>query len=267
VEPAITVWAGFRAHVLLLPHDVVGSIIDNRPTFSGLTEAGGSIFRGSREVLQIDRAERNGKTVVTVTATTDVWLQEPGLTVKVAGDGTWRGFGLRNQWTSPPYPLHQKDAHRSTIHFSRVMFLDRKGKRPNPRYTVGLEYREDGACWRFRSDGGFRKLLDTPADAVPWPDCEVFAEGFPLVGVYLPLWEPLLRWELAAKPPNIAQAHFIGWPGGAGAVVNALGRTPQPGEDVTASSGFDRLHRPDSWRCLRAGQSISQTVSMRRLAA
>ncbi len=252
----IRVWAGFRTH-LLLAHDCVGSIIDDKPTFPGVTVDQGVYSREGTPFLKVEKQGDHSRTRVTVRALQDVHLQEPGLSVKIAGEGTWRGFGFHGQWTSGPYTLKQKDAHRSTVHFPRV--------KTSPKFTVGVEYREGATRYRLRSDGGFVKLLNMPPAVIPWEHCEVFSQGYPLEGVVGDPDEVLRRWELAGLPPNVGQMHFLGWTGGAGAVVNAQGRTPPPGTDVTAADGYDRLWNPRSWRRLGKGQAIVQTLSLRRL--
>ncbi len=248
-EPEILVFGGFRSHVLI-PHDVCGSIIDNVPTWGGMTvDPAGIYWRNSKAILSVSRHEKDGATRVVVRAFDDVWLQEPGLVVKIAGEGVWRGYGPNGKWTSPIYKLRQKDAHRSTVHFSRV--------KTNPDYTVGVEYRVGGTRLRFHSDGGFTKLLDTPAGDVPWTHCQVFGEGYELDGVVSGP-ETLRRWELAGRAPDIGQCYFLGWTGGAACVVNKDGR------DVGAP-GDRFLWQPKSWRRLRRGESITQTLEMRRM--
>lgn len=249
-DPQILVWAGFRTH-LLLPNDVVGSIIDGEPTWPGLTVTDGVYRRDGKPVLTVATHAGPKRTRVVVTATEDVWLQEPGLAVKVAGEGTWRGVGPDGAWTSRPYTLRQKDAHRSTVHFPRV--------KANPFYTVTVEFADpDGGRVRFHSDGGFSKLLNMPPGDVPWEGCQVFGRDYELAGVVENPDEVLHRWELAGKPPNIGQMYFLGWTGGAGCVVNEEGR------DVGAP-GNRFLWQPRSWRRLGKGQTISQTLTVRKL--
>jgi hypothetical protein len=249
VTPTILVWSAFRCHVLL-PHDCVGSIIDGQPTWPGLTVEGGIFRRNGKPVLLVDSHIGPKRTRVVVTALEDVWLQEPGLVVKIAGEGTWRGFDDTGTWTSRPYSLKQKDAHRSTVHFSRI--------KTNPFYTEGVEYCEGAVAYRFHSDGGFAKLLNMPPGKVPWEGCQVFGRDYELAGVVENPNEVLHRWELAGKPPNIGQMYFLGWTGGAGCVVNEEGR------DVGAP-GNRFLWQPRSWRRLGKGQHITQTLWMRRL--
>jgi len=244
----LLVLAGFRCHVLL-PHELVGTIIDGQPTFKGLTEAGGTFFRGSREILDVHRTG----TTTTVTALAEIWIQEPGLSVKIQGGGEWRGFGRNNAWTSPWYTVRQRDAHKSTVHFPRV--------RTNPNYTIGVEYREGSSRWRFRSDGGFTKLLNQPQphpDVIPWQDAEVFGRGYPLDGIAPATDEVLRRWELAGHPDS-TWLNLLGWTGGAAAVTDIHGR------DVGAP-GDRYLWQARSWRRMRPGDRISQTLTMRRIA-
>ncbi len=264
----IQVWGGFRCHILL-PHDVVGTIIEDRPTWPGLTVEGSSdhgdlYLRRDQPVLVVWR--EGNKT--TVTAKQDVWLQEPGLSVRLNrfDDAVWRGFGRDLEWTTDPIHLrHQTpdglpQAYVSTVHFPR-------GKL-NPKYTIGVTYRQPLRVGVFnrlhiQSDGGFTRLLDViPREyPPPWQGCQVFGHGYELQGVCPNVSEkPLRRWELTGHPTS-DQMHFLGWTGGAGAVVNEDGRTPPPLARVEASDGYDRLWDPRSWRCLKKGHSISQTLT------
>lgn len=257
-----TAWAALRCHVLL-PHEVVGAFRMDKPTWNAWTidEYGGEAVHSydGRPALMVTTTPTATLTRVTVRALRDIWIQEPGLTATIQGDGFWRGFGPRGKWTSAPYPLHQKDAHRSTIHFSRA--------KSSAAYTVGVEFREPGGTgWRLYSDGGFLAPLLTPlrGAVVPWEGCEVFSTGYELRGTCSGP-EALRRWELAGAPPDLGQMHFVGWTGGAGAVVNERGRTPPPGRPPTAADGYDRLWQPASWRKLGRGQTIVQTIRRRRL--
>jgi hypothetical protein len=263
----LLVFGGFRSHILL-PHDVVGAISTDKRTWSWIEvqeREGEELYvRHGKPVLRISSVVSHPPGVtrkrVVMAALTEVWVQEPGLQVNIAGAGTWRGYGPRGRWTSDTYLLRQKDAHKATVHFPRV--------RTHPNYTVGVEFRnsQNSERWRIGSDAGYAKLLAQPVQQVPWVGCEVFGEGYDLAGVYVDLSErPLRRWELAGKPPDIGQMYFLGWVGGPGVVVNDKGRTPVPGVDVTAADGFNLLWHPRSWRRLRPGQVLSQTLTMRRL--
>jgi hypothetical protein len=258
-EPTILVFGGFRVH-LLLPNDVVGSIIDGQPTFKGLTEAGGTFFRGSREILHVERKD----VTTTVTALAELWIQEPGLSVKIAGGGEWRGVGPKGHYVKTTagvdgwLPLEQKDARKSTVHFHRV--------RSNPDYCVAVDYRENGTRWRFRSDGGFSRLLNGPQplpSVLPWPRAQVFGRDYKLAGTVTGTTQ-LLGWELAGHPDS-DWLNLLGWKGGAGAVVQNV---PPYRADQILHPGvpIDRLWDPRSWRRMRPGDSIAQTLTMRKLA-
>ena len=119
---------------------------------SAATPAGTCILRRNKPILSATHTRIAGGVRVTVTAHTDVYLQEPGLTAKVAGDGMWRGFGKNNRWVSTTggvdgwLPLaKEKDgvaqAFTSTVHFSRV--------KSSPRYCLGVEYRDSGGSFPF----------------------------------------------------------------------------------------------------------------------
>ncbi len=227
----IQVWGGFRSHILLA-HDVVGTVIDGRPTWPGMqVDNDGVYFRKDQPVMSL-KHEANRFTLL---ALQDVWLQEPGLSVKIDryDDAVWRGFGRDLEWTTDLIRLrHQTpdglpQAYRSTVHFPRG--------RLNPKYTIGVTYRHQvrlGVYERLhiQSDGGFTRLLDVIPNEYPppWQGCEVFGQGYELQGVCPNVSErPLRRWELAGHPTS-DQMHFLGWGGGAGAVVNEDGRTPPP---------------------------------------
>ncbi len=261
-DPELLEFGGFRVH-LLIPHTVVGTIISDRPTWPGLTveDHGGGVLlylRDGKPVLRTYRHSTETQTRVFVHAVEDVYLQEPGMTVRIAGDGTWRGFGPTGAWTSKPYELHQRDAHRSTVHFSRV--------KTNTLFTAGVEYRFLGGHWRLRSDGGFTKLLNMPPAGIPWQGAQVFGRDFELAGTVSDPNEILRRWELAGAQPNIGQMHFLGSTGGAGAVTNKSGRTPpSPAPKDFDYTPYCWLWNPRGWRKLAAGQSITQTVSLRSL--
>jgi hypothetical protein len=253
-DPQILEFASFRCHILI-PHEVVTGIKGGVPVDRVLTEAGGTFRREGREVLRVNR---DGVTT-TVTALTEIYVQEPGLSVKIAGDGAWRGLGRNAEWTSPWYTLEQKDAHKSTVHFSRI--------RTSKTFTTGVEYRAgddtktQSLCrWRFRSDGGFTKLLNAPEhlpSLIPWTGAEVAGRGYTLAGTVPRTDEVLRRWELAGWP-DFDWMHFLGWTGGAAAVTDIHG------SDVGAP-GDKYLWQPRSWRRMRPGQSISQTLTMRKL--
>lgn len=247
---------GFRTH-LLLPHDLVGSIIDDAPTFHGLEvqAANGTdlYLRHDKSVMRVEHQRGDGRIKVTVTALAPIWVQEMGLTAKVQGDGTWGGIGRYGQWTSPPYTVRQKDAHKSTIHFSRV--------RTSRNFTVAVQYAEGGKRWTFRSGPGFSRLLGEPPQDVPWHGCDVFGRGWQLKGVIEDPAEVLRRWELAGHP-EADWMHFHGWSGGAGAVVQGV--PPYRADQILHPNvPIDHLwNAPRGWRKLEAGRSVSQTLTM-----
>jgi hypothetical protein len=254
-ERGVLCWAGFRTHILL-PHDVVGAFRDDRPPFAGLEVQalrGEDLYvRHGKPVLSVRKAVGPTVTRVTIQARAEVWLQEPGLMLIIESDsGVWRGIGRQGVYTSEPLPLRQKDAHFSTVHFSRYP--------SSAKYTLGVEFREGNARRRFYSSGGFTRLLtEQQQRPVPWEGCQVFTEPYELSGVKTG-YEQLKRWELAGKAPNIGQMYFLGWTGGPGCVVNSKGVTPgqkgaEPGER------YDLLWQPRSWRRLLRGQSIEQTL-------
>lgn len=262
--PRLLEFGGFRAH-LLYAGEFVGTIINGRPTFRTL-ELDGSVFRyRGVPLLDVFRVDGTARTVVRVRAlTAGVWLQEPGLTIRVAGAGEWRGFGIGGHWTPTTagvdrwLPLDGPDAYRATVHWSRIRELG-PGKR-NPGYTVGVAYRSGPVRWRFRSSGGFRELLEGSAPApVPWEGCRVFGHDWRLTGTVSGL-EQFRRWELA-RHGDEGWLHFFGWTGGAGAVVNRAGRTPPPGSSPGPADGYTYLWNPRSWRELKPGASIEQTVT------
>jgi hypothetical protein len=251
--PAIQVWAGFRSHILI-PHDVVGTLIDDKPTgWTVFTKQGNTYLRHGKPFLRVVKHTHPNRVRVVATALTNIWIQEPELAVKIAGEGTWRGIGPN--WITERYSLRQKDAHRSTVHFNRI---------PSSReYVQTIRYDgADGSCLTLWSDGGYTKLLrDQPAGRVPYLGAQVFDSPARITGaVGDDNQQPLQRWELAGcAPPRCAQVlgqmYFGGWGGGAGAVVNVDGRTP-PDEPKL----YDKLWQPRSWRLLREGQSIAQTL-------
>ncbi len=263
-------WATFRVH-LLLPHDVAGSIISDKPTFPGVTVEDGTYCRDGNPFLRVERRGDHAKTHVTVRALEDVWLQEPALTAKVEGEGTWQGIGTTGRYTADsnghkgPHDLGgTRDAFRSTLHWNHA--------RSAPAFTCGWEHKPaPGGCYRFRTDGGFMRLLDNmPPGKVPWELAQVFSRPWRVEGVYPDKsGRALRRIELAGHGefnPFQAWAHFSGWGGGPGVIVNAKGRTPPPGKPITEADGYNLLwDAPRSWRRLSKSQSISQTLSLRRL--
>ncbi len=271
LTPDVRVWAGFRVH-FLLPHDVVGTIIDNKPTFLGITVhalGDGEIY--CRERIPFLHVKRQGKeraSTVRVSALAEVWVQEPGLAVKIAGGGEWRGHGPLG-WTSPWRPLESKPgevlpAHRRTVHFSRVRWLNPAKTKPNPEYTTAIHYRDRTGLWRLFSNGRFSELLDHPPGPVPWRGCQVFSKGYEVAGTASNPCEKLRRWELAPLPPDTGQMYFLGWTGGAGVITNAEGETPEPGTVVTEGMGYDKLWNPHAFRRMLPGAWIEQTVRMAR---
>ncbi len=261
IHPNVIVWGGFRSHILL-PHKVVGSIIDDEPTWHGVqadhqgsaivySHNGAPFLRLEREYENFDR---RFKVSVSLDPLREVWVQEPGLVLKTKGEGVWRGMlrahGKRKKWTSQPHTLKNKDAHRSTVHFSRV--------KTSLKYTNAVRFEQPGLTLDIWGSYGFSQLLDGPAWSVPYTGCEVFGEGYPLAGVYEEPNEVLRRLELAGKPPDVGQFYWFGWTGGPGCVVNDRGRTPPPGMDVTAADGYNKLWNPRSWRRLRPISMVLQ---------
>jgi hypothetical protein len=258
LNPELLIPGGFRCH-LLIPNTAVGTIDEDKPTEPWLTVRNGIFAHKGRPVLELRKMwPGGGELFVKATALQDVWIQEPGLSVKIAGDGVWQGYGRDGEWTSIPRPLARKDAHKETVHFSRV--------KSNKDYTVGVEFRWSQGRYRFRSDGGFQKPLNKRAtpNAIPWVHCEVFNNGYYLNGT-AEGYEILRRWELAGHMPDQSWMHFLGWTGGAGVVTNSKGRTPPPGSSPTVDDGYDRLWQPKSWRKLAKGQSIAQSLTTIRI--
>lgn len=247
----VAVWAEFRTHVLL-PHEAVGAIKDTHPTY--WLQADGPdhervYSHEGTEAFQVVKHVGPKRTQVTVKALREIWVQEPGVTISIAGDGTWVGIGRKGEVTGGPYPLRDKDAHVKTVHFHRAV--------THPAYTCHVEYREGRKRWRLFTDGGFELLLkQRPPTPVPWQECRVFDEDYFLSGVYRND-EKIRRWELAGLKPDIGQMHFLGWTGGPGVCVNARGGTP-PDEPER----YNLLWQPRSWRRMKAGQSLSQMVRM-----
>ena len=249
--PDIRVWAQFRTHVLI-PHETVSTLIDGEPRGQGITHQGNDYYWRGRPFLRVIRHTHPGNVRVEVIALRTVWLQEPGLSVKIAGGGTWQGFGPR--WSTDAYDLHQGDAYRSTVHFSRAP--------RGPRYVQTIKYREGGKCLTLYSDGAFDKLLirQGRGGSPPWSGAVVMGGTTPVSGVFDNRAEVLRRWELAGGrwADGLAQMYFLGWTGGPGAIVNSEGRTPFPGSQ--AGSEFSRLYNPRSWRELREGERITETI-------
>lgn len=252
--------AGFRTH-FLLPHDYVGAVTPARPVVSGIElqelERAVVYHRHDRAFMQVSqRPGAGGKVTVTLEALAEVWVQEPGLTAVVEGETEWRGFGPGGKWVATDRGVTGwldlegvPDAHRATVHWKRT--------RPSDDYTVGVACRGQGRTLRFRSDGGFSRLLtSSPPRDVPWRGCEVFGRGVELAGVAVnESGRPRLRWELASHKPQ-AWMHFLGWGGGAAAVTN------EAGLDV-GIDGDRFLWDPPAWRRMLPGDRISQWVSSR----
>lgn len=259
----VVVFGGFRTHILLA-HDVVGTIIDNEPTFKGLVREGEFYLRRGRRVMRVTHHGQYPEVHVVVKALEDIWLQEMGLTVKLAGEGEWLAH-YRDHTVKGPYDLNNAmDEHHNTVHFSRV--------RSSPHFCTSVDYRELGTTWRITSpQPGFAALLDNIARVVPWRRCQVFDRNWMLRGVYQPAWSFVRAWELAAGahlkdvPPGTTQLHLTSWGAGAGAVVNEHGHTPEPGATITSADGFDKLQQPETWRLLKRGHSVHQTVKIKRL--
>ncbi len=271
-------YRGFRTHILL-PHDVVGTIIDDKPTWDGLWALpfgyGQIYYRDKVPVMQMKKSFPSAhKMHVQIKAMKEIWLQEPAISVKISRhpNGAWRGYGRGGKWVPTEsgawrwLDMKQEgkvpQAYRSTVHFTRDPTAS--------NYTMGVEFRSDFLKRRFGSNGNFTQLLNrwqkrkTPP--VPWLRCEVFDEGYELRGVCPKRNEkPRRGWELAGHE-DFYWMHFHGWRGGAGAVTNYLGLTPLPGTDVTAADGFDKLWDPPSWCQLKPGQSISQTLTYKEMA-
>jgi hypothetical protein len=290
----ILYWAGVRAH-FLLPHQLVATIGDDRCTAKGVTVERGVFSYQGDPFLRLLRRGPWPSSRVQLTALADVWLQEAGLTVKLEKeDGSeWQGFGYNNRWTSTPKPLHDRDAHFETVHFSRVRWLDPKKTRRNPKFTTGVEYRSLGAKDRFYGGEGFARMLDEPAGRVPWQGCSIFGTGLELAGTVRKSTDtPVRAWELSAHPaspwpnwpwpgspgkpivhPASDWMHFTGWGGGAGVVVqncppwasDHLRRRGDAANGRDPDMPIDHLWDPATWRLLRKGRTITQSVRAARL--
>lgn len=251
----------FRTHILI-PNDVVGAFTPDAPPQWGWLVphevAGGTTYwRNGKPVL---RVSRHGDQWL-VTALVDLWLQEPSVTVKVAGHGAWWGKRKDGKWEGPFTLRNIEDPYKNTIHFSRA--------RNSNRFCTRVEYREDNKVWRWVCDGGFAKPINKPGgihiDA--WRGCKISSSQHALSGVFTPQYAPLRRWEASGGarlpghyPPGTTQMHFHGWAGGPGCVVNDKGRTPPPGTPKAAEGGYDKLWHPASWRFLKKGASIGQRI-------
>lgn len=260
-------WASFRTHILI-PHRVVGSIRDNKPMFSTLTveqpRMGVRVYvYDNKPVLKVTTDWARGgsqkrSTIVRVEALSEVWLQEPGLSVKIKDGGVWRAFRRSPfRWTSDSLPLRQKDAHRNTVHFSRY--------KESPDFTTGVRiFHSQGVLDFWVNGSGFMSFLDTPArtSRIPWQDCRVFNEPRKLLGCTSGP-EMLRRWELAGHQPNDQSwMHFLGWTGGAAAVTDKQGRS-WLGEERYRS---EYLWQPRSWRRLMPGdRPLLQTLHGEKL--
>jgi hypothetical protein len=252
----------FRTH-LLIPNDVVGAFTPDKPPVGWLSAVQDlqttTYFRNNKSVMRVERRREAWR----VTALADIWLQEPSVTVKVAGRGAWWGKRKDGKWEGPFTLKNVVDPFKNTVHFSRV--------RSSPRFCEFVEYREDGQRWRWRSDGGFADLINkkaSPKILEACKGCYIFNQPWRLSGVFSPSWQMLRSWEasggarLIGVPPGTTQLHLHGWAGGPGCVVNAQGKTPPPGHQLTRGDGYDLLWSPTSWRLLKAGRSIEQLIVM-----
>lgn len=239
---------GFRTH-LLLPHLVVGSIIDDKPTFRDLTVEDSpsgykTYYYQDGPILRVSKRGHDTR----VTAMTDIWLQEPSVALKLKGfdGGSWIQGLKGNKPVGRKYTLIQKDAQRSTVHFMRYPFMW--------NYVNGFRVKDIlGLQFDAFSDGGFASLLSDPLQIkTDWLGCRVFSEDWELHGTKSG-FEMLKRWEASGARPDIAQIYFHGWTGGAGCVVNNKG---------SASNRFenDKLWQPRSWRMLKQGKTIRQSL-------
>ncbi len=236
---------GFRTH-LLLPHIVVGSIIDDKPTFRDLTVEESptgykTFYYQDGPILRVSKRGHDTR----VTAMTDIWLQEPSIAIKVSGFDWIQGV-KGNKPVGKKYTLEQKDAQKSTVHFMRYPFMW--------NYVNGVRVRDRlGLSFVAFSDGDFTELLKDPLKIKEdWKGCRVFSEDWELEGTKSG-FEMLKRWEASGKYPDIGQIYFHGWTGGAGCVVNNKG---------SASNRFenDLLWQPRSWKMLRQGKTIRQSL-------
>lgn len=259
LEDRAIVWAGFHSHILI-PHTVVGSIgpitgAADVPSWRGLEmDRRGNVtnyYYEGKAVLRVSRPHVAGSvSLILLTAMQEVWIQEPAQIVRLPQGGIWRGYNReRERYTTEPMLLHDRDAHRSTVHFSRV--------RGSSDYTDAVELMHpDLGNWRMWASHGFDRALDWPLGAVPWQDCQIFGTGLELIGTVSSV-EPLRRWELAGHH-DIDQMYFLGWTGGAGAVTDEKGR------DV-GSPGNRYLWQPRSWRKMPAESKLTQRVIHRAL--
>lgn len=250
--PSVTVFAGFRTHYLI-PHVTLGTIIDGQPQGQGASRVGNTVYFHGEPFLRIVRHTHPGRVRVVVTALRDLWVQEPGLAVKIAGAGTWQGFGPR--WSTDEYDLHMDDAYRSTVHFSRAA----SGR----RYIQTIKYREGSKCLTMYSDGRFEKLLRRPERLKDeWTGALVMGspQGVRLSGTYLNPNESLRRWELAGGKwfGGVSQMYFLGWTGGPAAIVGPNGVGPPPG--TRAGPEYSLVYNPPSWRELEEGEQMAETV-------
>lgn len=262
--PEIVGWAEFRTH-LLVPHELVAAITNDRPSVAALTVERGIYRWEGRPLLKVVKTGAYPRTSVEVTALEDVWLQEPGLTVRVEGSSVWRGLGPRGKWTTDPFTLeHADDAYRSTVHFPNDP--------DSPLFTIGVQLRTRSGRWRITGTRGFAHLLESNRPRpVPWQRCSAMGRMWEVAGTCPNRSQrSLKRLELAGHrelTPFQAWMHWLGWTGGAGAIVNAEGRTPPPGDSAWLNpdgKGFDLLWDPPSWRLLPEGRSISQRLVSRR---
>jgi len=263
----------FRTHILL-PHDVVGSFTPDAPPNHWLTVTETraaqdkppftwTYSRNDVPVLRVTHRENKWL----VTALVALWLQEPCITTKVAGQGAWYVRRQDGKWEGPHTLKNINDPYKNTVHPSRI--------HSSPRCAQWVEYREGGQALQFMSDGGFQKILNNQKPNVKGLENDSIgcAINWSLPnmtrGVYVPKWTRIRFWELSGGarlpkgyPPGTTQFHMSGWGGGPGAVVNDKGLTPPPGTEHASQKGYNLVWNPAAWRFLRPGQSIQQTLTL-----
>jgi hypothetical protein len=238
---------GFRCH-FLMPNKLIGPLrsdheswwirIEQRLDCDLYYVEDNFIFS-----VRLDHKDRFLSTRVTMRTEVDLWINEPGIMVIVAGGGTWRGIGTKGQYTTDALPLKQKDAHIGTVHFSRHP--------KSNKYTVGVEYKEGTRRVRWFCGDGFATRFRKPRIGYPeWKGAKVGGEPYELVGVY-ERPEDVFRWELAGKRPDIGQMYFLGATNGPSCIVNEKGRN---------DGKSDRIYNPKNWRFMPRHSEISQVV-------
>jgi len=254
--------AGLRIR-FIIPHKVLAVISNGKMHTWGLEKKGNIYIYDNTPVLEaVKKQPRDGTIVVELKALIDLWIQEPGLTSQVMGNGAWRGFGRKGKWVKTRngvdgwLPVKNKDARYVTVHFWRTP--------THPDYITGIEFREGARRVRFRSDGGFEKLFADPARmGNEWTGCKIMGGRSILQGtVDAPEFSSKLVWELAGHPAADGGdwMHFLGWPGGAGVVVQ--NKAPWYAHEYFKGMPVDRLWGPELFRLLRKGKSIKQRVDV-----